>query len=158
MKKIDNIDDGIGAPEWRLSLCLLFCWIVIALVLIKGVTTSGKVAYFTALFPYLVLISLLIRGVTLDGAVDGILFFLTPDFTKLQNPQVLWLFLFKDNICWKLNRLFIQSYLIIDWSQVWYAAIVQCFYSLGVAAGPIIINASYNHFRHNIYRYIRSSS
>lgn len=88
LQKRNNIDDGIGIPEWRLSLCLLFSWIVITLILIKGVASSGKAAYFTALFPYVVLITLLIRGVTLDGAVDGILYFIIPDFEKLKDPQV----------------------------------------------------------------------
>lgn len=88
MKRIDNIDDGIGAPEWRLVMCLLLSWIVIGASLIKGVASSGKAAYFTALFPYVVLVILLVRGVTLNGALDGIIFFISPDFTKLLSPQV----------------------------------------------------------------------
>ena len=47
-----------------------------------------QVAYFTAIFPYVILLSLLIRGVTLPGAVDGIMFYLKPDFNKLLEPQV----------------------------------------------------------------------
>lgn len=47
-----------------------------------------QAAYFTALFPYVVLITLLVRGVTLPGAVDGILFFLTPQWHKLLDPNV----------------------------------------------------------------------
>ncbi|XP_057381028.1 sodium-dependent nutrient amino acid transporter 1-like isoform X2 [Daphnia carinata] len=122
LQKIINIDDGVGAPEWRLTLCLLLSWIIIALILMKGVTSSGKAAYFTAIFPYVVLITLLIRGVTLEGAVDGILFFITPQWDKILTPQV------------------------------WYAAVTQCFFSLSVGFGPIIMNASYNGFRHRIYR------
>lgn len=44
--------------------------------------------YFTALFPYVMLTALLIRGVTLEGAVDGILFFVTPDWERLATPKV----------------------------------------------------------------------
>lgn len=44
LKKISNIDDGVGTPEWRLTLCLLFSWIVVALILMKGVASSGKVS------------------------------------------------------------------------------------------------------------------
>lgn len=88
MKEKANIDDGIGYPEWRLTLCLLASWLVIYFSLIKGVKSSGKVAYFTALFPYVVLITLLIRGVTLKGASIGIKAFLTPVWKELYNPTV----------------------------------------------------------------------
>ena len=89
IKKSYNIDDGIGLPDWRLTLCLLFSWILVCAALIKGIKSSGKVAYFTAIFPYVVLITLLIRGVTLDGAVDGILFFITPQWEKLFTIQAI---------------------------------------------------------------------
>ncbi|EFX84368.1 hypothetical protein DAPPUDRAFT_46779 [Daphnia pulex] len=122
IKLADNFDDGLGAPEWRLSLCLLLCWILIFAILAKGVSSSGKVAYFTALFPYVVLITLLIRGVTLPGASDGISYFVTPQWEKIKTPDV------------------------------WYAAVTQCFFSLSVGFGPIINFSSYNPFRHPIYR------
>ena len=32
-----NIDDGLGYPEWKLTLCLLASWLVIFLSLVKGV-------------------------------------------------------------------------------------------------------------------------
>lgn len=83
-----NIDDGIGVPEWRLSLCLLLSWIIIFLTLVKGVKSSGKVAYFTAIFPYVVMIILLVRGVTLPGAWSGILYFITPQWDKVYDPNV----------------------------------------------------------------------
>ncbi len=40
--------------------------------IIQGVASSGKVAYFTALFPYVVLITLAIKAVTLEGSGIGI--------------------------------------------------------------------------------------
>lgn len=36
--------------------------------------------------------------------------------------------------------------------QVWYAAVDQAFFSLSVGFGVIIMLASYNDFRHNVYR------
>ena len=87
-KQLDNIDDGIGLPDWRLSLCLLLAWLCIFLILMKGVASSGKVAYFTAIFPYVVLIALLVRGATLPGAADGMWYFIKPEWDKLLDPKV----------------------------------------------------------------------
>lgn len=89
IKQKDDISDGIGAPDWQLTLWLLISWIAVYLVIIKGVKSSGKMSYFLAIFPYVVMLVLLIRAVTLDGAIDGIKFFITPDFKRLLEPQVI---------------------------------------------------------------------
>ncbi|XP_037726426.1 sodium-dependent nutrient amino acid transporter 1 [Drosophila subpulchrella] len=120
-EKLD-ISDGVGDPSWQLTLALFVSWVVIFLVIMRGVKSSGKAAYFLALFPYVVLFVLLIRAVTLEGARDGILFFLEPQWGELLNPTV------------------------------WKEAVVQCFFSLAVGSGPIIMFASYNRFDHGIYR------
>ncbi|XP_054009977.1 sodium-dependent nutrient amino acid transporter 1-like isoform X1 [Hylaeus anthracinus] len=122
LQEKDNIDDGIGLPDWRLTLCLLGSWLPVLLVSFQGVRSSGKASYFLASFPYVVLISLLIRAVTLDGAAKGILYFVTPKWSKLLDPTI------------------------------WYAAVTQCFFSLSVCFGVIITYSSHNDFKHNIYR------
>ncbi|XP_065577563.1 sodium-dependent nutrient amino acid transporter 1-like, partial [Artemia franciscana] len=122
LHQIDNIDDGIGPPEWRLTLCLLFSWTVLFLILAKGVSSSGKAAYFTALFPYVILLTLLVRGVTLPGAYEGIMFYITPQWDKILE------------------------------AKVWYAAVTQCFFSLAISFGPIVMFSSYNKFKQPIYR------
>ena len=99
MKKLEHIDDGVGLPDWRLSLCLLMAWLCICLILMRGVQSSGKVAYFTALFPYVVLVTLLVRGVTLPGAAEGIWYFIRPEWSKLLQVSV------KSTALKTLNRL-----------------------------------------------------
>lgn len=49
-----------------------------------------QIVYFTATFPYVVLVVLLVRGVLLPGALDGIIYYLKPDWSKLGSPQVRW--------------------------------------------------------------------
>lgn len=44
--------------------------------------------YVTATSPYVLMIVLLIRGVTLPGAREGVLYYLTPDFSRLADMQV----------------------------------------------------------------------
>lgn len=105
-----------------LTLCLILAWIFIGLVLIKGIQSSGKAAYFLAVFPYIVLIILLVRSATLEGAVDGMLYFITPEWDKI----------------WE--------------AKLWYAAVTQVFYALGVCFGSIIMYSSYNRFNQNVYR------
>lgn len=122
LREVDNIDDGIGLPNWKLVLCLIGSWAVVYLVLIKGIRSSGKASYFLALFPYVVLAILLIRAVTLPGSLNGIIYFIKPQWDKILEPKV------------------------------WYAAVTQVFFSLSVCFGNIIMYASYNKFGHNVYR------
>ena len=53
-----------------------------------GPQSTGKAAYFTAIFPYIVLFILLGRGLSLPGWRKGIEFFLIPKWHKLLEPGV----------------------------------------------------------------------
>nr|KAG5708016.1 hypothetical protein BaRGS_025154 [Batillaria attramentaria] len=108
-----------GHVVWYLVVTLAVTLLVEFLALIKGVKSTGKVVYVTAVLPYIILTVLLVRGATLPGAVDGIIFYLTPDFNKLKDPLV------------------------------WVEAALQVFYSLGPAWGGIVTMASYNKFHNN---------
>jgi len=109
-------------PDLKLAGCLLVAWICVYLSIIKGVKTSGKLSYVFAILPYVILFILLIRACTLEGAFIGIKYFINPDFKMLLKPSV------------------------------WFAATTQCFYSLTIGMGCIIMFSSYNQFNRNIYR------
>ncbi|CAM4338178.1 unnamed protein product [Caretta caretta] len=111
-----------GPVRWPLAVCLLVAWIVIFLCMLKGIRSSGKVVYFTATFPYLVLIVLIIRGATLEGSIEGVRFYLSSDWSRLQS------------------------------AQVWNDAASQIFYSLGIGFGGLLSMASYNKFDNNVIR------
>ncbi|XP_061818209.1 sodium-dependent proline transporter isoform X2 [Nerophis lumbriciformis] len=111
-----------GPVRWPLALCLLAAWILVFLCTLKGIHSSGKVVYVTATFPYFVLIVLIIRGATLEGSLQGIAFYLTPDWGRLSS------------------------------AQVWNDAASQIFYSLGIGVGGLLSMASYNKFDNNVIR------
>lgn len=83
-----DISHGIGYPSLPLTAYLFAAWIIVFLIIVKGVKSSGRAAYFLAMFPYVIILALLIRAVTLDGALKGILYFLTPQWDQLLNPKV----------------------------------------------------------------------
>ncbi|OWJ99530.1 SLC6A14, partial [Cervus elaphus hippelaphus] len=81
--------DETGVIVWYLALCLLLSWLIVGAALCKGIKSSGKVVYFTALFPYVVLLILVIRGATLEGAAKGISYYIgaQSNFAKLKDAE-----------------------------------------------------------------------
>jgi len=121
LKRSKGIEE-VGILDWQLVLALALAWILVFLCLVKGIQSTGKVVYVTAILPLLVLAVLLVRGVTLPGSSKGLWFYLVPDFQKLKNPKV------------------------------WATAASQVFYSSGAAWGILINCASYNKFNHKFNR------
>lgn len=101
---------GISVPVF---LGLIVVWLCVFLILYKGVHRIGKIVAITVPLPTILLILLTIRGVTLPGAIEGISYYLTPNFSRLLDVDV------------------------------WLAAYAQVFFSLGVAQGIMITYASF---------------
>lgn len=101
---------GISIP---ILLGLIAVWVCIFLILYKGVGRIGKIVALTVPIPTILLIILTIRGLTLPGAMEGIAYFLTPDFSKLGDVNV------------------------------WLAAYAQVFFSFSLAQGIMITYASF---------------
>lgn len=88
LREKENINDGIGTPNWELVIGLFVSWLAVVLIISRGVKSSGKAAYFLALFPYVIMAILLVRAVTLEGSADGIIYFIKPDWSKILDPKV----------------------------------------------------------------------
>uniref|UniRef100_H2ZHH8 Transporter n=1 Tax=Ciona savignyi TaxID=51511 RepID=H2ZHH8_CIOSA len=111
-----------GSIRWELALCLLVAWTICYICICKGVRATGKIVYVTALFPYIVLLCLLIRGVMLPGALEGIQFYIKPNWTKLQE------------------------------AQVWIDAGTQVFFSYAIGLGALSALGSYNLYNNNCFK------
>nr|XP_057904030.1 sodium-dependent neutral amino acid transporter B(0)AT1-like isoform X2 [Doryrhamphus excisus] len=113
-----SISDS-GGLHWPIVVCLLAAWTVLCICCIRGIGTSGKAVYITAILPYVVLAIFLIRGLTLKGAFSGIKFLFTPEVDELSK------------------------------SSTWLDAGAQVFYSLSLGWGALISFSSYNPVHNN---------
>ena len=111
----------VNGMNWKMFGANALAWIIVCLVLIKGVASSGKAAYFTATAPFLCIILLLARGLTLPGYMEGIRAYLHVDVSKLAN------------------------------FQTWARAANQVFYSLGVSMGAVVTFGSYQQKKNSNY-------
>nr|XP_057903665.1 sodium-dependent neutral amino acid transporter B(0)AT1-like [Doryrhamphus excisus] len=113
-----SISDS-GGLHWPTVVCLLAAWTVVCICCIRGIGTSGKAAYITAILPYIVLAIFLIRGLTLKGAFSGIKFLFTPELDELSK------------------------------SSTWLDAGAQVFFTFGLGFGSLISFSSYNPVHNN---------
>ncbi|KAM6946139.1 sodium- and chloride-dependent GABA transporter 2-like [Aplochiton taeniatus] len=124
-RRVLSISGGIeemGSVRWELLLCLIVMWVICYFCIWKGVQSTGKVVYFTSTFPYVMLLVLLIRGLTLPGALQGVVFYLYPEPSRLSDPQV------------------------------WMEAGSQIFFSYSLAVGALTVLGSYNTYNNNCYK------
>ena len=103
----------IGGISLPILLGLIAVWVCIFLILYKGVKRIGKIVALTVPIPTILLIILTIRGLTLPGAMEGMSYYLTPDFSRLGDVNV------------------------------WLAAYAQVFFSFSLAQGIMITYASF---------------
>ena len=68
----EGIEYGLELIQWELAGTLFLGWVIVYLIVWRGLHQSGYIIWFTALFPYFVMITLLVRALTLEGAVTGL--------------------------------------------------------------------------------------
>lgn len=74
--------------QWTLVGFLALIWVILFFIMFKGASVIGRVAVWTVTIPWALLVILMIRGVTLPGAVQGLNYYLTPDFSALGSADV----------------------------------------------------------------------
>lgn len=102
-----------GGFNTSAAIGLFITWAAVWWCIAKGVLRVGKIVMITVPLPLVLLAVLVLRGLTLDGAMDGLAYYLTPDWSKLLD------------------------------SRTWVAAYGQVFFSLSVGWGILIAYSSY---------------
>ncbi|XP_077975721.1 sodium- and chloride-dependent betaine transporter-like [Styela clava] len=122
LQRSSGVHDMGGFSNWKMLGCFVSAWLMCYLCIAKGIRTSGKAAYVTVIVPYVLMFGLFIRGITLEGAGSGVMFYITPNMTRLIDPET------------------------------WLDAGGQVLYSLGVCYGVLYGFGSYNKFNYDCYR------
>lgn len=94
-------------------IALFFTWVAVYCCLRTGVQSVSKAVIVAVPVPILCLLILMVRGLTLSGGLEGLGFFLRPDYSALLD------------------------------AEVWAAAAGQTFFSLSLGFGIMVAYASY---------------
>ncbi|CAL8132882.1 unnamed protein product [Orchesella dallaii] len=113
LKISSGIEDS-GEWNWYMAMCIIGAWIVVWLILLKGISTMQIVVYFTSTLPLLTFVCILVANHFLDGWEYGYTILWNPDWSVIYDPAV------------------------------WLTAATQTFFSLGLAFGSLIVFASFN--------------
>jgi len=111
-----NVSNGpgdIGAFNWSIVTALIIMWIIVYLIIYKGVESVSKVVMVTVPLPFFLLMAFAIRGFFLTGATDGLEYYLKPDLSRIGEVDI------------------------------WLAAYGQIFFTLSLAQGVMITYSSY---------------
>ena len=103
-----------GGYQLPLIVALVFSWVAIYWFIYKGPERLGKLVKWTVIIPWGLLMILFIRGVSLPGAINGLNFYLKPNFAALAD------------------------------GEVWFAAVSQIAFTLSLGMGIMFAYGSYN--------------
>ncbi len=106
---------ALGAIRLNLVVPLVITWVAMYLCIFRGVKLVGKIVWLTVPLPWLMLLILTVRGMTLQGSMQGLAYYLDPEWSQLASPVT------------------------------WRYAFGQVFFSLSLAYGIMITYASFLH-------------
>lgn len=110
----------LGQIQVPIVLSLAVVWVGMYFSIFRGVKWIGKIVLWAVPLPMFMLFILMVRGLTLDGAMQGLEYYLEPDWSKL-----------KDVVVWR-------------------HAFGQVFFSMTVAFGVMVTYASFLHRQSDI--------
>ena len=110
-----NDSFSLGGLQAHILGALVVTWALMYLCICRGVRLVGKVVMWTVPLPWLMLLILTVRGLTLRGAVQGLEYYLEPNWTILTDPEI------------------------------WRQAFGQMFFSMSLAFGIMITYSSFLH-------------
>jgi NSS family neurotransmitter:Na+ symporter len=92
-KEVLQISSGPGDVTKMVPVLLVgvvVAWILIYLSIFKGTKVVSKIVMWTVPLPVVIIVLFVIRGLTLPGALEGVAFYLRPEWGKLLDQRV-WL-------------------------------------------------------------------
>ena len=118
----NGIEFGLGSIQWELAGTLLLGWVIVYIIVCRGLHQSGYVVWITAVSPYIIMGILMVRALTLEGSTTGLKAYV--------------------NIDWKYFKQ----------GRTWLDASTQIFFDYSIGHGALAAMGSYNKFNHNCIR------
>jgi NSS family neurotransmitter:Na+ symporter len=84
---------ALGAIRWNIFWPLVITWVVMYFCIFRGVRLVGKIVWWTVPLPWLMLLVLTVRGLTLEGSMEGLAYYLNPNWSELAKATT-WRFAF----------------------------------------------------------------
>jgi NSS family neurotransmitter:Na+ symporter len=83
----------LGPIEVKVLVPVVIAWALMYFCIFKGVNLVDKIVWLTVPIPWIMLVVLAVRGLTLKGSMQGMAYYLTPDWAQLAKPTT-WRFAF----------------------------------------------------------------
>lgn len=107
----------LGEMNSQIACTLFLVWCVVFRANVLNVGPKGKLLYMSSILPYLLITGFCIHGSTQEGAMDGVSFYMKPDWKYVQKPKI--------------------------WTQ----AATQIFFSLSISMGGLMTFGSKKNFQ-----------